>query len=215
MLGTDRSGTATAYASIREQVKDGDLLLFQGRGWLSRVINRVTGKAQSTRRSYSHSGIAMWWHPPVVPRSRLMVFQAVGRGVEVQPASRAVDRYSGHVDWFPLTDEARSRLDVDRLFTFCLEHLGAKYSVLGLVSYLWHRIIGDLEGARERQSPRKMFCSWYVSHVFTEAGLDPDVRHPSHFTAPNDLADSDYTVYGGTLHHDREAEAAGARDAHA
>ena len=57
------------------EVKDGDVLLFQGTGWLSRFIRWGSNSA------YSHAGIALWWG------ARLMVVQSANRGVEVLPAA--------------------------------------------------------------------------------------------------------------------------------
>ena len=76
-------GEPVAYPDVRAQIQDGDVLLFQGTHWLSRLIR------WGSKSPYSHAGVALWWGP------RLMVVQAVGKGVEAVPLSHAVDRYSG------------------------------------------------------------------------------------------------------------------------
>ena len=63
------------YAGIRRETRDGDILLFRGKSWISRIICRVT------RSPYSHAAIVAWWD------ERLMVLEAVGKGIVVSRMS--------------------------------------------------------------------------------------------------------------------------------
>ena len=198
------------YASIRDQVKDGDLLLFRGRSLLSRIIRKFTSSP------YTHAGIAMWWQPEGLSRRRLLVFEAIGKGIVLSPASRAVDQYDGRVDWYWLTDQARQALDTERLFALALAQLGKRFGALGLVVYALRYILArlrimDMEGGEDAKNPRAMFCSWYVSYVFKGAGYDVDPKHKNGLTSPADLRDSEGTEYGGTLRYDDETSARRAR----
>jgi hypothetical protein len=45
------------YPEVRNQIRDGDVLLFRaGRQWYSRLI-AIGGRAE-----YSHAAMAVWWH---------------------------------------------------------------------------------------------------------------------------------------------------------
>lgn len=222
--GRERDEERKDYAAVRFQVRSGDLLLFQGTSRLSRFIRWVTDS------KYSHCGIAMWWRPTAEslkrvptseaseppttsePMERLMVFEAVGRGVVCSPASKSVFRYSGQVDWYRLDESARKIATTERIFDLCLHGLGRPYGTWGMVRFFGRWVLDKLgiksleddasgrvgaEGDSRKMSP-SMFCSWYVSEVFARL-VDLDPKHADSLTTPNDLAESDLTHYSGTL----------------
>ena len=81
------------YAQARDQIKNGDVLMYKGRGLVSSVIRWVT------HSPYSHAALAAWWN------QRLMVMEAKGQGVIVNPTSRSIRHYRGDVEWFSCKDE--------------------------------------------------------------------------------------------------------------
>src|SRR3954471_19169994 len=114
------------YAGIRGEIRDGDILLFRGKSWLSRIIRRVTGSP------YSHAAIVAWWS------DRLMVLEAVGKGIVVTRMSIVVSQYSGKVELWT-TDEDLARTEVIRT----AQHLlGKRYSPSKLIRNLGRLVFG-------------------------------------------------------------------------
>ena len=81
----------------RPHIKNGDVLMCRGRSLESRIVRWVT------RSEYSHAGLAVWWN------GRLMVMEAVGRGVIVTPRSKNFLSYPGYVEWFTSVEEIHWR----------------------------------------------------------------------------------------------------------
>src|SRR5512143_49955 len=81
------------YEDVRSSIRDGDVFMYRVRNLPSRLIQ------WATRSRYSHAGLAAWWN------GRLMVLEAVGKGVVVTPLSANVRHYHGDVEWFMCVDE--------------------------------------------------------------------------------------------------------------
>ena len=81
----------------RPHLKNGDVLMYRGRSLESRIVRWVT------RSEYSHAGLAVWWN------GRLMVMEAVGRGVIVTPRSKNALSSPGFVEWFTSVEEIHWR----------------------------------------------------------------------------------------------------------
>lgn len=179
------------YGDVRARVQTGDVLLFQGKSALSRFIR------WGSDSTYSHAGMAAWWGP------RLVVFQAVGHGVQVLPVSSAVDAYDGQVDWWPLVPAAEEQLDRQRLVDVAISQLGKPYARVGLVEVVWRMAIGRFRFTPDpKTDPEAMFCSQYVSYCYRQAGLDlrPDAEDAC--TSPGDLARSGRLYLRAVLHAD-------------
>ena len=170
-------GDPVEYPDVRSQIQDGDVLLFQGTGRFSRFIRWGSGSA------YSHAGLALWWGP------RLMVVQAVLKGVEAVPLSVAVDHYSGQVDWYQPLPEVRARLRPDLFLAAALDEVGKPYALRGLVRLAWLIWNGRLRKYRDPRRPAsELFCSQLVSYCYRVADADlVDGRADAH-TSPGDLA---------------------------
>jgi len=175
------------YPDVRSSIKHGDLLLFQGRGPLSRFIRWGGGGR------YSHCGIVAWEH------ERLMVYHAVVHGVRHLPASRCVRRYNGRVDWWALTDERE--VDRDGIVAHAQQHVGKPFAILGMLGLMWRVARGQYRDTDDdHDSPPAMFCSWYVSHCYREGGgldLVPDIA--DHCTSPTMIEKSPFLQHRGTL----------------
>jgi hypothetical protein len=180
------------YREVRGRLRTGDLLLFRGSHPLSRLIQLATGSR------YSHAGLLTWWSPLDAPTvSRLMVLEATHPYVTLRPASESVGAYRGTVDWYPLQERFRARLDETRLLQEATERLGLEFSVGGLFDNLWARL-GLQQLAATRRS-RSRFCSEYVSECMTMALEDPVVSCPDHFTSPEALSQSSLWHPAGRL----------------
>jgi cell wall-associated NlpC family hydrolase len=168
-IEAERAGAPRAlYDQVRDRIRTGDLILFRGRGPLSRLIRKLSYCV------YSHVGIAAWWG------DHLVVFQSrIPVGVEVLPARRVVWKYDGQVDWWALKPEPAARLDRDGLLSVAIAELGKPYSFWGLVRAGFRLLGGRLTGRRDPVAlPESYFCSQFVSACFRGGGVDlaPDVN---------------------------------------
>src|SRR5512139_2424038 len=108
------------YGQSRSQIRNGDVLLYRGRSWESRVVRWATGSR------YSHAGIAAWWN------NRLMVMEAVGKGVVVTPISQNVQAYSGRVEWFTSVEEIPDDQRL-QMVEYAQQELGKEYTLQRVV----------------------------------------------------------------------------------
>lgn len=176
-----------AYWDVRDKIREGDLLLFQGDRTLSWVIRWVTHGV------YSHSALVVpAWH------DRLLVMQAEAHGVEIAPASHAVDRYDGKVDWWALADEAYQQLKPKKFMDALLDPVGKPYDFRGA---FWLGLL-KLFHVQTRTPTRRQssyFCSEYVAEVLREGGIDMGGMVDAK-TSPSDFASCGLFIYRGTLH---------------
>jgi hypothetical protein len=186
---------ALKYLDVRKEIRAGDVLLFRGQGFLSRVICWVThGK-------YSHSALVMpAWH------DRLLVMQAEATGVEISPASKAVDRYAGKVDWWALAEEAHQQLKSEKFLDALLAPVGKPYDFLGVIGLGLLKLL-HLNKQMPARKPSSYFCSDYVAEVLSKGGIDMGSMVTSN-TVPSDFASCGLFVYRGTLHREVPVQAA-------
>ncbi len=181
------SSNPQAYSDIRLQIKDGDVLLYEGYTLPSRVIR------WATRSRYTHAGVAVWWN------DRLMVLEAVGRGVSVTPLSANLRHYHGHVQWFT-TQKPLSQAKRCEMIQFAQQELGKGYAlwksiVLGFFILFRHGV--DKRDRLRREN--KLYCSWYVAQIFNAVGLDLKKGVSDRFITPEDIARSPLLVRRGVL----------------
>lgn len=188
------------YSEVRDTIKDGDIVLFKGRGLLSSLIRFFTGS------DFTHAGIAIWWH------ERLMVVEAVGRGVWAVPLSWRLATYKGLT--YLLTtkdDELRKRnitLDRVKLVATAKTELGKDYAKWLLVRVM-RKILFRMKGGHDPwRPPERLICSQFVSRVYREGNLDLHEDEPDEYTTPAHLATSGYLQNRGMLYTDMHGEAA-------
>lgn len=180
-----------SYTDARAAIHDGDVLMYRGRSLVSRLIRFVT------RSPYSHAGLAVWWN------SRLMVMEAVGKGVVVTTLSANIRGYHGHLEWFAPLDPI-SPEDQKRMIRVAQEELGKEYArwraiLLGL-RVLFHR---DVETRDRLRRERTLFCSHYVAQVYNAIGRDLMRGVSDRFMSPADIARSPLLIRKTTLKHSR------------
>ena len=166
------------YEDIRSQIKNGDVLMFKGRYLHSSIIRWLMGSP------YSHAGIAVWWN------RRLMVMEAVGRGVGILPLSRKIGSYRGDVEWFCSKKEIPER---DRLtmILFAQEELGKSYARWREILFGWKILFRrDLSEKDELRRENKLYCSQYVAQIYNSIGLDLKKNREDRFMSPRDIAKS-------------------------
>jgi hypothetical protein len=164
------------YGAVRTNIMDGDILLFRGKSWISRLIG------WATRSPYSHAGILAWWH------GRLMVLEAVSNGVVASRMSIVVQTYSGRVELWT-TDGQLVRPEVIRAAQILL---GKRYSKLKLLYNLRRLLLGRRrdEPADPDAPPEDFVCSEFVSRVWRAGGIDLSHDSPDLYTKPADIARS-------------------------
>ncbi len=180
------------YSVARKDIKDGDILLYKGRGFVSWAVKFFT------HSEYSHAGIAVWW------KERLMVMEAIRKGVIVNPLRRSVGRYKGSVEWWSLKEEEEiTDGKRDEMIRFAKEELGKDFAFLGL--FLFALVISFVIplGKKDRfRRENRLFCSLYVAEIYNKAGKDLTEGRPDRFTSPADIADSALLRYRYTLKYD-------------
>ncbi len=164
------------YEADRRRIKNGDVLMYRGRSLESRIIQ------WATRSRYSHAGLAVWWN------DRLMVMEAVGRGVIVTPLSKNVMSYSGYVEWFTSTEEipADQRL---RMVEFAQQELGKEYARWRAVLLGFRLLFQRDEETRDKlRREVRLFCSHYVAETYNAIGRDLKKGVSDRFMSPGDIA---------------------------
>jgi hypothetical protein len=176
-----------AYDDHRTEIQNGDVLLYRGKGFESRIIQ------WATHSLYSHAGIAVWWN------DRLMVMEAVGKGVVVMPLSTNVAAYRGDVEWFAAR-EPLSVTERHRLVAFAQRELGKDYAlwkaVLLGIRILFQR---DREKRDSLRREGQLFCSHYVAETYNAVGRDLKRGVSDRFMSPGDIAGSPVLVRRGAL----------------
>lgn len=187
------------YREVREEMKNGDVLLFRGRNLASRAVQ------WATRSRYSHAGIVAWWN------DRLMVMEAVGRGVSVTPISASVGHYHGSVEWFQSRDPigGEERL---AMVKFAQQELGKSYALWNSI-LLGVRILLDRDQERRDalRRERSLFCSSYVAQVYNSIGRDLKQLRSDRFMSPADIADSPLLQRMAVLRKRRQPESGESR----
>ena len=175
------------YDEVRNQIKNGDVFMYRGKGIASSIIQWVT------RSPYSHAGISAWLN------DRLMVMEAKGNGVVASPFSRSIGQYHGDVDWFSSTQEI-SEEDRLKMVIFAQEELGKTYGrwksiVLGIQTLFQRN-----PDKRDRLKKQKnVFCSEYIAQIYNSIGLDLKKKTSDHFMKPADIANSPLLEIRGTV----------------
>jgi hypothetical protein len=149
------------YSEIRKEMKDGDILLFRGNGVLGKLIK------WRRKSAYSHAGIVSWW------KKRLVVIEAVGKGIIVSPLSKEVKKYDGGIDYFRPTDDISKEKRKEMIHIAQLQ-LGKEYDVWGLLKLSWKMLWNKpLENNfDEKTIPSKFFCSEFVAFLYEKIGHD-------------------------------------------
>ena len=175
------------YSSVRDNIQNGDIILYKGRDVAAAVIRLFT------HSDYSHAGLAVKWN------ERLMVMEAVARGILISPLSKNIERYSGDVEWYTCT-ETISEDRREKLINFAQKFLGEKYGWRSVILLGIKIFLGVSLNEKDRKdSEGRLFCSQYVSKCYNAIGIDLDINKGDGTTSPDDLEKSPKTVIKGIL----------------
>ena len=178
---------ALSYSGMREIVSNGDVLLFEGETFYSWVIKKVT------HSRFSHAGIAVRWN------ERLMVMEAVGRGVVVTPLSASVGHYSGHVHWYT-SKRLLSEGERKRMIIFAQGELGKEYALWKAI-WVGIKLLFNWKPEKRDKLKReqKLFCSAYVAQIYNSIGVDLKPGLSDTSVMPEDIASSPELLHRGVL----------------
>jgi hypothetical protein len=140
------------YASIRAQIKSGDLLAFSHRAsmWASWYDFKVGIVRMFTKSEYSH--VALAW----VSSERVFVLEAVIPRVRIYPLSNALAE-SGEFYHLPLG--VNWAQDVE---DWAMQHVGQRYSQIKAMQASWRPVKHD----------DFTECAEYVNEVLSGAGVN-------------------------------------------
>ncbi len=162
------------YEKYRNEIKDGDILLYKGKGFVSTVIKKIT------KSEYSHAALAVWWN------GRLMVLEAVGKGVIATPLSKNVSKYHGSVDWY--SHKTISDEDRQKLVAHAQLGLGKEYSKWKLVILAYKLIFTSRDKKDDFKKENELFCSHFVAAQYNFSGNDLIENLSDSLTHPEDIA---------------------------
>lgn len=166
------------YGKVRSKIKNGDILLYKGKGFVSNFIKLCT------RSQYSHAGIAAVWN------NRLMVLEAVSKGVVATPLSENISKYKGDVEWFA-SQKPISATKRTKMVQFAQLELGKSYAFLTLaITAIRVLFIKEIDKRDNLKRSGKLFCSYYVAQIYNSVNLDLKKNKSDRFMSPQDIADS-------------------------
>lgn len=160
-----------SFDEVKDELRPGDLLAFNGYESESRMIALVG------RVPVSHTAL-VWQIGPQGP----ILMEAVGVGVRRAQVGSRIEGYNGDVWWIPLSDDARTYLDLPALQQFLAEQEGKEFDVAQMLPAAIHLLDGGITKVREDLT--KLFCSELVSGALRAGGLLD--LNPSE-TTPRDL----------------------------
>lgn len=175
------------YLQHRSAMQDGDVLLFKGQSWLSKIIK------WRTQSDYSHAGIVVWWN------GRLMVLEAIGQGVLARPISYNLEHYTGDIEYFRPQQKIATEVRTS-MAQFAQAQLGKKYATRRLVGFFFKLIFKrPLQSQDSSEAAGRYFCSEYVADIYAKNGLDLDIERSSGYTSPDRLATAAGLSFVATL----------------
>lgn len=120
------------YNEIREQIQQGDIIAFGGKGHVSNLIKLFTLSSVShiavvLKDKYPHTNtdgtITDTRVNNIIESTTLNGFS----GVVVNRLSKRLKDYSGEVWWLPLSDETREKINFDIFYSWLMKQKGKLY----------------------------------------------------------------------------------------
>lgn len=182
-------------AEAIDDIRDGDLLLFRGRGLVARLIG-VAGRSE-----YTHAARAVWWGSDLF----CCEVRELKGGRAVTLASQ-VRRFPGAIDVFEANPGGRWR-EYDRhgAVRYMRRLAGCDYGYRGVLTAalrhmpLW-RFLVAADGDDRRVAIEPPFCSQASTMADRlGGGVDPVPHLADRLTEPADLARSPFFRYRFTL----------------
>ena len=183
---TDGSAKVIPYERLRDQIRDGDLMLCSGSAVFSRLIQ------VATESIWSHVGFVMW----LPSLGRLMVLESVeSAGVRSVPLSSYLGDYNGTGRGYPGNvliarhDDFANRALTDEFIEFAVDRFGWPYhadQIVNIAARIASRgILGKVHPDTDKE--RAFICSEYVDACYRRLGVTVHWDQFG-FVAPADFA---------------------------
>ena len=185
-----------SFAAHSGALRNGDLLQFRSRHWISKLIQ------VGTLGVHSHSALVR-----INGSSRIDCLEMVeGIGGRARPLLSRVIEQPGQIDVFRPDVTRWPELDLVTAVEWMREFTGREYGAASLwllagmrafgLRFWLHRYVRTNDDGPPSKAP---FCSEAVCAAYRLAGVDPVPRKPDRFTTPADLTTSMLFDYVGTL----------------
>jgi hypothetical protein len=159
----------TRYTAIRDQIRAGDLIVFQGAGLISGLIEAFAAGP-------THCGLIRQQLHQDTPNVLMVesTIEGARNGVQTNKLSERLANYdaTGRAWWLPLSAEVRKAVDWFKFYQF----IGGaedfvKYDVGGLFEFILRGL--PIVGARVAQDEdqKQMVCSGFVAAVLEATGV--------------------------------------------
>ena len=142
----------TPYSKARERMATGDVVLWKGKGIISRLIRLWS--------EYSHASLVLRLKEFKGLKDRRFLLEALASGIELRLLSRRLRGYRGEAWWFPLLDEYQGKRS--DIAAWALNQVGKRYDYGSLFKNMLGRVNADA---------RSYFCSEFVFLAYKEAGI--------------------------------------------
>lgn len=158
-----------SYEKYRNRIRNGDLILFESKDPISRIIS------WRTKSAITHAAMAFWLMGPT-GKLRLYILEGVVFGVYPTYLSNRVAWYMPHGDIYWHKIRRKYSMLGSQAADKLLEHVGTYYDFWDLFKQAFKRVTIN---------PAKLFCSEAVTFAWKEiCGLPDDfiVPYPSEMT---------------------------------
>jgi hypothetical protein len=170
----------TAYWSVRDAIRPGDVIAFGGSGFVSGAIKLLT------HSQVSHVGVVLETKAQIDGQAQdgriVSLIESTTlagtKGVQVNRLSDRLAQYDakGQAWWLPLSEPARRSLSLERMYDFLLRQSGDGYDYEGLFAFVLRQIPG-VGLLFHRANDKREFCSELVAEAFAAGyllhGVDP------------------------------------------
>ena len=156
------------YHEIREQIQQGDVIAFSGKGHVSELIKLFTLSPVShvaivmKDKQLTNEGVLVTVNN-IIESTTLNGFS----GVAINRLSKRLVHYNGEVWWLPLSDKIRNKMDFDVFYDCLKKQKGKLYDS-------WQAIGAGFDFIPEqREAFDRFFCSELVTYPLEKSGGIP------------------------------------------
>ncbi len=178
---------AKYYEEIRNDLNTGDLVLFSGKGFVSRMIKRFT------RSKWSHVGMVInsveWdmkllWESTTLSKIKDITTGTTKQGVQLVPLSEKIKNYDGEVGIRTLNTNVSPDEIRDTLRKLRKELKGRDYEQDKLELF---KSAYDWWGGKNEEDLSSIFCSELMAEAYQRLGFFSE-DSPSNEYTPEDFA---------------------------
>ncbi len=181
---------AVTYATLRDDLKTGDLVFCSGRYWISKVIQRLTKSA------WSHVGVIY----KDVELNRVLILESeILIGVRLIPLSKYLKNYKdnhkpykGSIAIAKLTKPLNKK-EIDAGISFGLDELARPYDTYEIVRILFRILFKITKPTRNKS----YICSELVRDIYKKA--NKKFKQIDNYISPDDVWQDDDVQFVGRI----------------